>query len=75
MGTSLRKAGRHSETLPPNQGAHWLLQNDLLEMILRMFVRTGFANENVVSADWDGAVPIPEVVKWLTEWKAGCPGK
>ena len=43
---------------------------DLLEMISGCLFAPDMLTENVVSMDWDGEVPIPEVVKWLTELEA-----
>jgi hypothetical protein len=43
---------------------------DLLEMISGCLFAPELLTENVVSTDWDGEVPIPEVVKWLTELEA-----
>ena len=50
--------------------ARIVLMPDLLEMISGCLFAPDLLTENVVSADWDGAVPIPEVVKWLTELEA-----
>jgi FlaA1/EpsC-like NDP-sugar epimerase len=50
--------------------AHIVLMPDLLEMISGCLFAPDLLTENVVSTDWDGKVPIPEVVKWLTELEA-----
>ena len=47
--------------------ARIVLMPDLLEMISGCLFAPDLLTENVVSADWDGSVPIPEVVKWFTE--------
>jgi FlaA1/EpsC-like NDP-sugar epimerase len=44
-----------------------MLVPDLLEMLSGCLFAPDLLTEQVVSADWDGEVPIPEVVKWLTE--------
>jgi hypothetical protein len=51
-------------------GARIVLMPDLLDMISGCLFAPDLLNENVVTADWDGSVPIPEVVKWLTELEA-----
>ena len=43
---------------------------DLFDMISGCLFAPDLLTENVVSTDWDGEVPIPEVVKWLTELEA-----
>ena len=50
--------------------ARIVLMPDLLEIISGCLFTTDLLNEQVVSVDWDGEVPIPEVVKWLTELEA-----
>lgn len=50
--------------------ARIVLIPDLFEMLSGCLFATDFLSENVVSADWNGEVPIPEVVKWLTELEA-----
>ena len=50
--------------------ARIVLMPDLLEMISGCLFAPDLLTENVVSTDWDGEVPIPEVVKWLTELEA-----
>jgi len=48
-------------------GARILLMPDLLEMISGCLFTPDLLTEKVVSTEWDGSVPIPEVVQWLTE--------
>jgi lipopolysaccharide/colanic/teichoic acid biosynthesis glycosyltransferase len=50
--------------------ARIVLMPDLLEMISGCLFAPDLLTENVVSTDWDGEVPISEVVKWLTELEA-----
>jgi len=50
--------------------ARIVLMPDLLEMISGCLFPPDLVTGQVVSADWDGEVPIPEVVKWLTELEA-----
>jgi FlaA1/EpsC-like NDP-sugar epimerase len=50
--------------------ARIVLMPDLLEMISGCLFASDLLTENVISTDWDGKVPIPEVVKWLTELEA-----
>jgi lipopolysaccharide/colanic/teichoic acid biosynthesis glycosyltransferase len=47
--------------------ARVVLVPDLLEMLSGCLFAPDLVTEQVVSADWNGEVPIPEVVKWLTE--------
>ena len=47
--------------------ARIVLVPDLLEMLSGCLFTPDLLPEQVVSTDWDGEVPIPEVVKWLTE--------
>jgi lipopolysaccharide/colanic/teichoic acid biosynthesis glycosyltransferase len=47
--------------------ARIVLVPDLLEMLSGCLFAPDLSTEQEVSADWDGEVPIPEVVKWLTE--------
>jgi lipopolysaccharide/colanic/teichoic acid biosynthesis glycosyltransferase len=47
--------------------ARIVLVPDLLEMLSGCLFAPDQLTGQVVPADWDGAVPIPEVVKWLTE--------
>jgi FlaA1/EpsC-like NDP-sugar epimerase len=50
--------------------ARIVLVPDLFDMISGCLFAPDLLTENVVSTDWDGEVPIPEVVKWLTELEA-----
>jgi len=50
--------------------ARIVLMPDLLEMISGCLFAPDLLTENIVSTEWDGEVPIPEVVKWLTELEA-----
>ena len=50
--------------------ARVVLMPDLLEMISGCLFPTDQLTGGVISADWDGEVPIPEIVKWLTELEA-----
>lgn len=50
--------------------ARIVMMPDLLDMISGCLFAPDLLTENVVSKDWDGKVPIPEVVKWLTELEA-----
>jgi FlaA1/EpsC-like NDP-sugar epimerase len=47
--------------------ARIVLIPDLLEMISGCLFAPDLLTQNVVSTEWDGSVPIPEVVQWLTE--------
>ena len=49
--------------------ARIVLMPDLLEMISGCLFAPDLFTEDVVSVDWDGEVPIQEVVKWLTEFE------
>jgi hypothetical protein len=50
--------------------ARIVLIPDLFEMLSGCLFAPDLLTEDVVSPDWDGDVPIPEVVKWLTELEA-----
>jgi lipopolysaccharide/colanic/teichoic acid biosynthesis glycosyltransferase len=50
--------------------ARIVLVPDLFDMISGCLFAPDLLTENVVSTNWDGEVPIPEVVKWLTELEA-----
>jgi hypothetical protein len=47
--------------------ARTVFMPDLLEMISGCLFAPDLLTAQVVSTDWDGEVPIPEVVNWLTE--------
>jgi lipopolysaccharide/colanic/teichoic acid biosynthesis glycosyltransferase len=47
--------------------ARIVLVPDLLEMLSGCLFAPDLVTDQVVSANWNGEVPIPEVVKWLTE--------
>ncbi len=47
--------------------ARIVLVPDLFEMLAGCLFAPDLLTGQVVSADWDGEVPIPDVVKWLTE--------
>ena len=50
--------------------ARVVLVPDLLDMLTGCLFAPDTLTGEVVSEDWDGAVPIPEVVRWLTELEA-----
>jgi hypothetical protein len=47
--------------------ARIVLVPDLMEMLSGCVFAPDLVTDQVVSANWNGEVPIPEVVKWLTE--------
>ncbi len=50
--------------------ARIVLIPDLFEMLSGCLFATDMLSDDLISPDWDGAVPIQEVVKWLTELEA-----
>jgi len=50
--------------------ARIVLIPNLFEMLSECLIAPGINTEADVSADWGSEVPIPEVVKWLTELEA-----
>ncbi len=40
---------------------------DLLDMVSGCLFAPALLTEKVVSPNWDGNIPIPDAVKWLTE--------
>jgi hypothetical protein len=50
--------------------ARIVLMPDLLEMISGFLFAPEQLPESIVSKDWYGEIPIPEVVRWLTELEA-----